>query len=140
VTLKRALRIISILIGVMAFATAVRFVFAPAGAAERLGMPLIEGPGASTQLGDIGALFLATAVLVGLAQRPGYAGLLIAPAILMGCAAVMRTLVSLTGHAPFLPEFIVPEVVMAGLLFAAARARADEAGLAAGGAGHTELA
>ena len=130
--MKRALRIISILIGVGAFVTAMRFAFTPAAAAERLGMSVLEGVGASTQLGDIGGLFLAVAVLVGLAQRPGQAGLLIAPAILVGCAAVMRTLVFLTGHAPFAPGFIVPEAVMAGLLFAAARAREDEVGDGAG--------
>ena len=130
--MKKALRFISILIGVLPFVTAMRFAFVPAGAAERLGMPLLEGVGASTQLGDIGALFLAVAVLVGLAQRPGQAWLLIAPAILVGCAAVLRTLVFLTGHAPFVPQFIVPEAVMAGLLFAAARARGDEVGEMAG--------
>ena len=126
--MKKALRIISILIGVLSFATAMRFAFAPAGAAERLGMPLLEGVGASTQLGDIGALFLAVAVLVGLAQRRGQAGLLLAPAIVLGSAAVMRTLVFFTGHAAFAPQFIVPEAVMAGLLFAAARARENETG------------
>jgi hypothetical protein len=130
--LKQALRVISILIGVMSFATAMRFAFTPAGAAERLGMPLLEGVGASTQLGDIGALFLAVAVLVALGQRPGHARLLLAPAILVGCAAVMRTVVFLTGHAPFAAQFIVPEAVMAGLLFAAARARANEGGEDAG--------
>jgi hypothetical protein len=137
--LKKALRIISILIGVLSFATAMRFLFMPARAAERLGMPLLEGVGASTQIGDIGALFLAVAVLVGLAQRPGQAGLLLAPAILVGCAAVMRTLAFLTGHAPFVPQFIVPEAVMAGLLFAAARAREDEGGAAEGGPNRSEL-
>jgi hypothetical protein len=126
--LKKALRIVSVLIGVLSFVTAMRLAFVPARAVERLGMPLLEGLGASTQLGDISALFLAVAVLVGLAQRSGQSGLLLAAAILLGSAAVMRTLVFLTGHAPFAPQFIVPEVVMAGLLFAAARARKDELG------------
>lgn len=126
--MKKTLRVISIAIGVLSFATAMQFVFMPARVAERLGMSILEGAGASTQLGDIGALFLAVAVLVGLAQRPGQAQLLLAPAILVGGAAVMRTLVFLAGHAPFAPQFILPEVVMAGLLFAAARARQDEAG------------
>ena len=117
---------ISILIGVLSLGTAMRFAFVPGRAAERLGMPLLEGVGASTQLGDIGALFLDVAVLVGVAQRPRQAGLLIAPAIMVGCVAVMRTFVFLTGHAPFAAQFIVLEAVMAGLLFAAARARKDE--------------
>lgn len=130
--MKKSLRILTILVGVLSFANAMRFAFVPARAAEGLGMPVLEGVGASTQLGDIGALFLAVAVLVGLAQRRGRAGLLLAPAILVGCAAVMRTLVFLTGHAPFAPQFIVPEAVMAGLLFAAARAREDEVGDEAG--------
>ena len=47
--LKRALRIISILIGVGAFVTAMRFAFTPAAAADRLGMSVLEGVGASTQ-------------------------------------------------------------------------------------------
>ncbi len=124
--MKKALRVISILIGVLAFANAMQFVFMPGRAAERLGMPVLEGLGASTQLGDIGAFFLAVAVFVGLAQRRGQARLLLAPAIMVGCAAVMRILVFLAGHADFAPQFIVPEAVMAGLFFAAARAREDE--------------
>lgn len=138
--MNKALRIISILVGVLAFANAMQFAFAPARAAEGLGMPLLEGVAASTQLGDIGALFLAVAVLVGLAQRPGRGGLLVAPAILLGCAAVMRTLVFLTGHAPFAGRFIVPEVVMAGLLFAAAHARRDEPAFAGRGPDRSHLA
>lgn len=137
--LKQALRIISILIGLMSFITAMRFAFTPAGAAQGLGMPVLEGVGASTQLGDIGALFLAVAILVGLAQRPGQAHLLMGPAILMGCAAIMRSLVFLTGHAPFTPQFILPEVIMAGLLLAAARARANEVGVAGPGPDRSQL-
>jgi hypothetical protein len=124
--MKKALRIISIVIGVLSFVTAMQFVFMPSRVAERLGMPVLEGVAASTQLGDVGALFLAVAVLVGLAQRRGRAELLLAPAIMVGCAAIMRTFVFVAGHAPFAPQFIVPEVVMAVLLFAAARARGDE--------------
>jgi hypothetical protein len=127
-TLNRALCIISILIGPLSLATAMRFAFTPARAVERLGMQLLEGAGASTQLGDIDALCLAVAVLVGLAQWPGQARLLLAPSILLGCAAVMRMLVFLTGHAPFVPQFIVPEVALSALLLAAARARGDEVG------------
>lgn len=124
--MKPALRVISVLIGLLSFVTAMQFAFLPARAAGRLGMPVLEGVGASTQLGDIGAIFLAVAVLIGLAQRPGQAGLLLAPAILLGSAAVMRTLVFLAGHAPFATQFVVAEVVMAVLLFASARARQDE--------------
>lgn len=124
--MKKTLRVISIVIGVLSFVTAMQFVFMPSRVAERLGMPVLEGIAASTQLGDLGALFLAVAVLVGLAQRPGQAGLLLAPAIMVGCAAAMPTFVFLAGHAPFAPQFMMPEVVMAVLLFAAARARKDE--------------
>ena len=63
-------------------------------------MPVLEGVAASTQLGDIGAFFLAAAVLVGLAQRPGQGALLLAPAIMVGCAAVMRTLSSSPAMLP----------------------------------------
>ncbi len=43
-------------------------------------MPVLEGIGDSTQLGDTSALFLAVAALVGLARRRGQAGLLFAAA------------------------------------------------------------
>jgi len=119
--MPKLLRGLSILIGVSLFFNAVRFAFAPAGAAADLGMGLLTGVGASTQIGDIGALFLAASVLIALGQRPGQGRWLLAAAILLGCAALMRTLAGATGHADFAPQFVVPEVVMAGILVAAAR-------------------
>jgi hypothetical protein len=103
-----------------------RWIVDPVGAAEALGMQLQSGAGASTQIGDIGALFVAVAVSIGLAQRPGQAHWLHPAALLLGLTATMRSLAWLTGNADFTSQFIVAEVVMAVILMAAARARSGE--------------
>lgn len=122
-----ALRILAGLINLMMLWNALQFLFRPAAATAGLEMDLLTGAGASTQLGDIGGFFLAGAVILGLGQRHGQSHWFY-PAIILFCsAAAMRTLVAVAGHADFLPQFIIPEIVMAAILFAAARARADEA-------------
>jgi hypothetical protein len=119
-------RVLSMLIGLMLLGTGVNWIIDPASAAESLGMTLLTGVGASTQIGDISAFFIALAAMIGLAQRRGESRWLYPATLLLVAAAVMRTLAWATGHAPFAPEFIVPEVVMAAILLAAARMRADE--------------
>ena len=91
-------------------------------AAEGLGMPLLDGVGRSTQMGDIGGFFVAVAVLfLGGAYRQDGQWLLGA-ALLLGSAALMRTLAWLLQGAAFAPEFIVPEIVLAAIsVFAASR-------------------
>ncbi len=125
--MKLLLRVLSGLVGLMMLANGVRFGIDPAGAAAGLGMHLLTGVGASTQIGDIGAFFLSIATFVALAQRRGAAHWLLPAAVLLGAAAGMRTLAAATGNAPFAPQFIVPELVMVAILVGAARARADEA-------------
>jgi len=124
--MKPALRVLSILIGLMAFISACRFVVTPEAMVARLGMPLLDGIGASTQLGDIGAFFLAVAILIGLGQRHGQSHMLLGAALLPGSAALLRTLVFLFGHADFAAAMIGPEVIMTIILVAASRVRADE--------------
>ncbi len=119
-------RVLSILIAAGFTLTAANWIFDPSAAAENLGMTLLTGMGASTQIGDIGAFFLAVAAMIGIAQGSGRAHWLYPAAILLGFAALMRTLAWLAGHAPFGSEFILPEIVMAGILVMAARSRDAE--------------
>ena len=102
-------------------------------AAEGLGMPLLDGVGRSTQMGDIGGFFVAVAVLfLGGAYREDGQWLRGA-ALLLGSAALMRTLAWLLQGAAFAPEFIVPEIVLASIaVFAASRMNGQEDGLAEG--------
>ena len=94
----------------------------PEGAAESLGMELLSGIGASTQIGDLSAFFLATAIMIGLAQRPGESAWLYP----IGSAALMRTLAWALGHADFALAFILFEVGMTFVLVVTAILRADE--------------
>lgn len=102
---------------------------APARAAEGLGMPLLDGIGRSTQIGDLAAFFLVAGGTMLLGARPGRAALLYVPAALFACAALGRSLAWLAHDAGFAGVFIGVELALAALLVAAARA----AGPAAGG-------
>jgi hypothetical protein len=124
--MKKTLRVLSILVGAMFLVQALRWLADPGAAAEALGMELLTGVGASTQIGDIGAFFLSIAIMVGIAQRPGAGHWLYPAALLLFAAAVMRALAWATGSADFAPQFIAPEIVMGSILFLAARLRAEE--------------
>ena len=124
--MKIVIRALPILIALMFFATSVNWILNPAQAARGLEMELLTGLGASTQIGDIGAFFLASALLIGVGSLGGRSEWLYAPALLLGAAALMRTLAWATGNAPFGATFIVAELVMTALLVTAARLRADE--------------
>jgi len=126
--MKVAIRILSILIGLVFLLNGAQFVFDPAAATSGLGMDLLTGVGASTQLGDIGGFFFAVAIMIGLAQRPGESRWFYPAALLLASAALMRTLAWLTGSADIAPQFIVSEVVMTAILLLAAHMRADEMG------------
>ncbi len=120
-------RVLAGLVGLLFFVQGMGWLLSPAQAAEGLGMPLLDGVGRSTQIGDIGAFFfgLGAMGLIGAWTRnPTW---LLAGALLLGGAAVMRT-VSVAHGAPFTPQFVGPEVVMGGLLVLCAvrlRALAD---------------
>ncbi|NQZ97862.1 MAG: hypothetical protein HRU01_15225 [Myxococcales bacterium] len=114
-------RVLSLLIALTFLITAVQWIADPAAAAQGLGMELLTGLGASTQIGDIGALFISLPIMIGLAQRQGQAHWLLPASLLLLSAAGMRTLGWATGNAGFGAQFIVPEVVMAAILFSCER-------------------
>jgi hypothetical protein len=125
--MKILFRVLSGLVGLAMLVNGAGFLIDPAGAAAGLGMELLSGVGASTQIGDLSAFFLSIATFVALAQRRGAGHWLLPAAVLLGGAAVARTLTAAVGHAPFTAQFIVPEVIMATILIVAARLRRDEA-------------
>lgn len=90
----------------------IRWLVVPATAAESLGMPLLDGIGRSTQIGDLSAFFI-------VAGGMGVAGLLrknrtllLTPAALVGGAAVFRTVAWAVHGAPFATQLIVAEILM----------------------------
>ena len=54
--MKNVLRIIAGLTGALFFLNGLNWIVYPASAAESLGMPLLNGLGLSTQIGDLGSL------------------------------------------------------------------------------------
>ncbi len=118
--MKTGFRIVAALPGLMMLFLGVGWVTDPAGAAEGLGMPLLEGAGRSTQIGDFASFFLAGFVMVLMGVWTLRREWLLAPALLLGGAASMRTMAFAFHDAPFATASIVAEVIMAGMLVAAA--------------------
>lgn len=124
--MKIVFRVLSVLIGLVMFLLALNWHLDPAAAAAGLGLTPQSGLGASTQIGDLSALFASVAIMIGWGQRSGEAHWLLGAALVLGLAATMRTLAFLLGHAPFGAQFIGPEYVMAAILVIAARVRSDD--------------
>jgi hypothetical protein len=119
--MKTALRVLTGLLGTFFTLQAVLWLAAPARAAAGLGMPLLDGIGRSTQIGDFSSFFLAIGGGILLGVRAGRARWLYFPAALLGLAAVGRTLAWGVHGAAFAAAPIVVEVVSALVLLAAAR-------------------
>ena len=79
-------------------------------------MTLADGMGRSSQIGGLGAYFLASSAIVFIGAWTVRTGWLLAAALLVGGAAVMRTVAFAVHDAPFATAAIVVEVVMAGML------------------------
>jgi len=115
------LRIATLLLGAFFVLQGLVWLADPARAAAGLGMPLLEGVGRSTQIGDFAAFFLAIGATSLAGARPGRARLLLVPAGLLGAAAAGRTL-AWAGHgAAFATTFVAVELAAAALLVVAAR-------------------
>jgi hypothetical protein len=115
--MQRAIVVLVAVPGVLLAVNALGWLFRPAWAAENLGMPLLDGVARSTQIGDLGAFFIAGSVLIlggVFTRRPEW---LRGAALLVGCAAVVRTLAWAFHGADLALSFILPEVVMAAILF-----------------------
>jgi hypothetical protein len=114
------LRLIVTLLGAFFALQGLLFLLAPQRAVEGLGMPLLDGVGRSTQLGDFASFFLVAGIGILYGSRPGNARALLFPAALIGGAALTRTLAWLLQGASFAGVFIAVEVVTGVLLYRAA--------------------
>jgi hypothetical protein len=123
--LARALRIFLVLPAVGFLVTGLRFAVAPAGAAKGLAMPLLDGAARSSQIGDVGALFLGMGLMILIALVTLGRTWFIAPAILLLLVAVLRILAWLFHGAALMIPMIVLEFVIGGLLLLASRKLAE---------------
>jgi hypothetical protein len=113
-------KILAAIPGIPMLMNAILFVVNPEKVTADLGMPLLEGLGRSTQLADLGALFLFGAMLIfygvwkseGLYLRLG--------ALLLGLIAVLRVVAWAINGAELATILIITELVLVIWLLVAA--------------------
>ncbi len=114
--MERAIQIFIALPGVLMGIQAVGWLVGPKGAAEGLGMPLLDGVARSTQIGDMTAFFTGLCAMVLLGAIRKNATWLAAAAIVLGGAAIFRTTAWMFHGADLATQFIVPELVLTAIL------------------------
>ncbi len=125
--MKKILSVIVALLGLLFLGMGLRWLVDPLVAAAQLGMPLLDGTGRSTQIGDMSAFFitLGTLILIALftSKRIWYY-----PAMmLLGIAATGRVLAWSVHDAALALDMIAPEIIIVCLLlFASRRLTVDE--------------
>jgi hypothetical protein len=113
-----ALRILSALFGILFGISFLNWLLAPAAAAQMLGMPLLDGVGRNTQIGDFTAFFFTLTVMIGLGVWRKQAQPLYGACLLLGSAALFRLLSALLHDATLAPVSVGVEVVAAAVLLA----------------------
>ena len=120
--MKNVLRVVAGLFGALFLINGLQWIISPATIAEQLGMPLLEGVGLSTQIGDMGSFFITVGAmtLIGVITQTRH--WFYAPSILLLVAALYRTLSAALYGAPFVISAIAVEVVVGlFLIFAGPR-------------------
>ena len=125
--MKNVLRIVAGLIGILFFLNGLQWIINPANVAESLGMPLLEGVGLSTQIGDLGSFFITVGAMTVIGAITTTRHWFYAPSILLLVAALYRTLSTLLYGAPFVMSAIIVEVVVGlFLIFAGPRIATED--------------
>jgi len=126
--MTRTLRVLSgLLAAIFAFMT-LQWLLNPVGAAETLGMPLLEGTGGNAQIGDFTAFFFSLAVFIGYGAWQQLRLPLYGAALLLGAAALFRIVAALAhGTTLDVPSVAIEVVSTAILLFYASRLAAQPA-------------
>ena len=120
--MKNVLRIVAGLVGILFLLNGLQWIISPANVAESLGMPLLEGVGLSTQIGDLGSFFITVGAMTFIGAISTTRHWFYAPSMLLLVAALYRTLSTLLYGAPFVMSAIVVEVsVGLFLIFAGSR-------------------
>ena len=115
--MKKAYQIVVALPGIIFLFFGIRWIIDPASAAEALGMPLLDGVGRSTQIGDMTSFFLSLSVLI-------FGGLITAkriwfyvPVMMLGLTAFFRIVAWIVHDAALAIPLIAPEIIIASLIF-----------------------
>ena len=120
--MKNVLRIVAGLIGILFFLNGLQWIISPANVAASLGMPLLEGVGLSTQIGDLGSFFITVGAMTLIGAITTTRHWFYAPSMLLLVAAMYRTLSTILYGAPFVMSAIIVEIsVGLFLIFAGSR-------------------
>ena len=101
--------------------TGFRWLVSPDVAASTMMMPLLKGAALSSQMGDIGGLFLGMGLLVTGAVVSRKGDWLMSVSILLACIAIFRLLSFALHDASLVPQMIVFEIVLSIWLGIASR-------------------
>jgi len=114
-------RVLAALPGIPLLMTAIMLIVQPEQAVGNLGMPLLEGAGLSTQLGDMTSFFLCTSLMCFLGAWKQNAQWLYGASMFLIAVAVFRTLAWAIHGAEFATAAIMIEIVMTLVLVVCAR-------------------
>ena len=119
--LRRILWVLTGLIALNFLVMGLRWAVTPSGAAEALNMSLFNGAALSSQIGDVGGLFLCMGLFVLLGMVTKKCEWFLATSMLVYAIAVFRILAWLFHGASLVMPLIVPEIVIGTLLLIASR-------------------
>ncbi len=115
--INKILRVVTVLPGILFVVIGVGWIIDPASAAAGVGMPLLEGVGRSTQIGDLGAFFLTMGLLILVGVTTLKRVWFYPPMMLLGLAATFRIIAWLVHGAALAGSMIAVEVIVTTLLF-----------------------
>ncbi len=123
---NQVLRYLALLPALAMGLSGLNWIINPTGAAEGLGLPLLDGVARSSEIGDIGGFFLATTAMIVVGVVRAQAPWLQCAAMLVGAAAFMRLLAWGVHDAALTGGFIGFEIFMTAILLGAAWAVGSE--------------
>ena len=120
--MKNFLRVLAGFFGAFFLLMGLRWIINPSSAAASLSMPLLDGAGLSTQIGDMGSFFvtIGAMTLIGAIKQKRH--WLYAPSMLLLVAALYRVLSTVLHGAAFaLPSIAIEIIVGLFLIFAGSK-------------------
>ena len=110
-----------ILPGLFFLFTGFQWLVSPESGASALTMPMLSGAGLSSQIGDIGGLFMAMGLLTMTAVTTRKRDLLFSVGLLLSCIAVYRFLAFSLHDATLIVQSVALEIVLAIWFFIASK-------------------
>ena len=120
--MKNFLRVLAGFFGAFFLLMGLRWIIDPSSAAASLSMPLLDGAGLSTQIGNLGSFFITISAmtLIGVIKQKRH--WLYAPSMLLLVAALYRVLSTVLHGAAFaLPPIAIEIIVGLFLIFAGSK-------------------